>query len=123
MKTNRKIYYAHFIGIYNTHQEKRDINLLKTLFPEDEIINPNQFVHQENSKKLEKPMVYFENLVKSCDIIAFRGCVNGKIGAGVFKEIEVANELGLPVIELPSLLDRQMTVSETRLMLQELGVR
>jgi len=117
------IYYAHFSGIYNTKQEERDMETIKKLFPEALIINPNTVEHQERYKTSGLGMDYFFNLVKSSDILVFRGCVNGKIGAGVWGEIQMAQEKGIPIIELPSFLDRAMSVDETRLMLKELGVR
>ncbi len=117
------IYYAHFSGIYNTKQEERDIETIKKLFPEATIINPNKPEHQEGYKVSGLGMDYFFNLVRESDALVFRGCVNGKIGAGVWGEIQIAQEKGIPVIELPSFLDRQMSVDETRLMLKELGVR
>ena len=118
-----KIYYAHFSGIYNTKQESRDMETIQKIFPDAIIINPNKKEHQEGYKSSGLGMDYFLNLVRECDILVFRGCVNGKIGAGVYKEIMAAQEEGMPVIELPSYLGREMSVDETRLMLTELGIR
>lgn len=127
---SQKIYYAHFMSIYDTKQEERDIKILKTLFPDADIINPNSTETQEECKRIqsetgsgESVMDYFKSIVDSCHILAFRGCVNGKIGAGVYKEIRQAQELGLPIIELPSFIDREMSVESTRQMLKELGTR
>lgn len=118
-----KIYYAHFSGIYNTKQEERDIETIKNLFPDANIINPNTPEHQEGCKKSGLKINYFFNIVKECDALIFRGCVNGKIGAGIFGEIKIAQEKGIPIIELPSFLDREMSINETRQMLNELGLR
>ena len=127
-----RIYYAHFIGIYNTKQEERDLQTLKILFPEAEIINPSndqiqndyrQFLASDRNSPSTSAIDYFCDLVKTCDVLAFRGCVNGKIGAGIWKEIETAKAESMPIIELPSYLDREMTVTETRQLLREFGTR
>ena len=117
------IYYAHFSGIYNTKQEERDMETIRKLFPNDVIINPNKPEYQSGYNNSGLGMDYFFNLVKESDLLVFRGCVNGKIGAGVWGEIQIAQEKGIPIIELPSFLDRQMSVDETRIMLKEIGVR
>ena len=116
-----KIYYAHFMGIYNTPQEVRDIETLKKLFPLAEIYNPNS-QESEDGYKL-KGMSYFEELVKGCDILAFRGLPGGKIPAGVYKEIECGMVNEIPVIELPCFTDRKMQIEDTRYYLKEIGFR
>lgn len=115
------IYYAHFVGIYNTLQEQRDLDLIHTLFPNQQIINPNNKLADLNYKK--DGMSYFERVISECDILIFRGCVNGKISSGVWKEINRAKELNIPIIEIPSFIDREMNVENTREMLKEMGVR
>lgn len=117
-----KIYYAHFIGIYNTKQEERDLDTIKLLFPIAEIVNPNSKENEELYKS--KGMNLFFELVNDCDILVFRGCVNGKIPAGVMKEIKYTKEkYCMSIIELPTFINREMTVDDTRNMLSELGVR
>ena len=127
MSKKNTVYYAHFSGIYNSCQETRDMELLKTIFPDADIINPNCKEIQEECAKLKSEgkngMDLFTDIVKNCSVVAFRGCVNGKIGAGVWKEIMTAKENNIPVIELPSYLNREMSVADTRLMLEELGRR
>lgn len=122
-----KIYYAHFSGIYNSLQEERDMDLLKALFPNAEIINPNSKEIQEKCRQLKEEgknaMDMFLDIVRTCSLVAFRGCVNGKIGAGVWKEVMIAKENNIPVIELPGFIGRELSVDETRQMLIELGKR
>lgn len=117
-----KCYYAHCQSIYNTPQEKRDIGLLELLG--FEVINPNTPKCQEectNSTIWESPMDYFINLCAGCDVLAFRACQDGNIGAGVFTEI--SNFFG-PIIEFPSRLSqRGLTVEQTREYLKEVGQR
>ena len=72
----------------------------------------------------EHVMEYFAELVRSCGAVAFRVLPDGSIPAGVAKEIAVANEVGKPVIELPSGISRRViTVEQTREYLAEVGQR
>ena len=112
-----KIYYAHPIWTYGTKQEQRDLDLLKNIFPNGEIINPNSKENEELYKL--QGMELFTNLVDSCDIVVFRACPGGKIPAGIWKEIN-RNKI---LIELPSLLDREMSVENTRNFIKEIGYR
>ena len=118
----KKLYYAHPIDIYNTPQELRDIIIIEKLFGKDyEINNPNS-EHNEKEYKIYG-MEYFTNQVKNCDLVVFRGYPTGMIPAGVFKEINVAIENGIPVIELPSLVGGRMSVEDTRQFIKEIGTR
>lgn len=116
-----KIYYAHFIGIYNTKQEERDLQLLKTIFEDAQIVNPNNPENEQLYK--EKGMDLFFKMIEDCSLLIFRGTISGKIPAGVLKEINYAKEKGIPVLEIPSFINREMSVDETRLTLIELGIR
>jgi hypothetical protein len=116
-----KIYYAHFIGIYDTKQEQRDIELINNIFKNVDVINPNS---KENDKLYKtKGMDLFFDYIKQCDLLVFRGLINGKIPAGVMKEINYAKQNNISVLELPSYIDREMTVDDTRQSLIELGIR
>lgn len=69
-------------------------------------------------------MKYFKPLAQGCDVLAFRALPDGRIPAGVAKEIEWAAEIGIPIIELPSSLKgRQLSVELTREYLREVGTR
>jgi hypothetical protein len=106
----QRVYYAHGMLHYDSELEQEDVKMLKTMGFEVE--NPN---HIDNEREYirTKDFNVFLNLVKSCNILAFRS-VAGKITAGVGKEIQFAKELGMPVIELPTLLsDRFLTIEET----------
>ena len=119
-----KIYYAHCQAIYDTPQEKRDIETLEKL--RFEVVNPNGPIHQDTARRLKEKdpnsvMDYFYKLVAQCDAIAFRALPDGAIPAGIGGEI--AN-LGIPVIELPSGIKRRvLTVEQTREYLKEVGQR
>jgi len=115
-----KIYYAHSIGLYNTPQETRDIELLESLG--FEVINPNTLLHHENYQR--EGMGYFKNVIWSCDALAFRANFDNSIGSGVALEIDFAGEKNIPVIELPSNISRRrLSLEETRGYLTETGER
>lgn len=113
------IYYAHSLSLYDTAQEARDIMTLKKM---GEVINPNSDEHQ-NGYKLSG-MDYFDDVVAKCDALAFRAHPDGAIPTGVLKEINFAMNRYLPIIELPSGIERRsLTVSQTREYLRESGQR
>lgn len=115
------IYYAHCISLYNSQQEKRDLEMISLLFPNSVIDNPN---NEEYSKKYkELGMDFFKQVVKRSSIVVFRALPNGKIPAGVWKEIMWAREENIPVIELPCFTCREMSVDDTRSFLKEIGYR
>lgn len=127
-----KIYYAHFMGIYDTLQEKRDIELLQTLG--FDVLNPNtpevqagiEAWKEANPEKDGDALLtqYFGGLIKGCQAFAFRGITPNQIPSGVYKELLVAQEIGLPIIELPGgLTQRALSVDSTREYLREYGKR
>ena len=114
-----KVYYAHSMHLYNTPQEKRDIELLESLG--FEVLNPNSKEVDEGVQQYkithgeENCMDYFIDLVDSCEALAFRAHIDGKIPSGVGYEIKLMNSLGRPVFELPSLYNSKfMEVGETK---------
>lgn len=118
----KNLYYAHPLNLYGSEQEKRDIEVLGRLFPELHIYNPNNPECNEGYKAFG--MDYFRDLLKQDFVaLAFRATPGGRITAGVWAEIEEAEKLGLDVIELPTLIDRDMTVEQTRRYLREIGYR
>ena len=115
-----RVYYAHPLDIYNTPQESKDIQELKNLGLY--VVNPNTVQHSEGYNF--EGMKYFENVVKSCTSLAFRALPDGRIPAGIAKEIAWALEVGLHIIELPYWnTERIMTVDETRKYLIDVGYR
>jgi hypothetical protein len=121
----KKIYYAHPMYLYNTPQEKRDIELLENL--DFIVINPNSEPYRSEYKDLMNKgihdMDYWIELARACDCIAFRACPDGKILSGVGTEIRENSDM--PIIELPSMLTRRIitNVEETREFLGEIGER
>lgn len=135
-----RVYYTHCMAIYNTPQERRDWDVLRHLGPDIEIINTNTQAIADECKLVREdfnsyPSPYttsshavmeqvFKPLVHSCDVVAFRGLPDGTIPAGIASEITWAQEMGIPVIELPSAIKRRtLTIEHTRDYLQEIGQR
>lgn len=118
--TKKKVYFARPINLYGTKQDERDIALLSTLGFEN--INPNK---EELQRRYQKEgMTVFTEIVKDCDILAFRSFPDGKISAGVYKEIIEAVDSGLQIIELPTITEtRVLSVEDTRSYLKYLGNR
>lgn len=115
-----KIYYARPISLYNTKQENRDLALFKELGWE--VLNPNK--EELQIRYAQEGMDVFLMAVTSCDALAFRAFQDGKISAGVAKEIDKAEELGKPVIELPTITSKRiLSVDDTREYLKMLGHR
>lgn len=106
-----KIYYARPISIYNTKQDERDIELLKSLG--FNVNNPNKAELVERYKT--EGMELYLQLVRDSDAIAFRAFQDGSIGAGVYKEIEEAVKYNKPIIELPTITSKRiLSVEDTR---------
>jgi hypothetical protein len=80
--------------------------------------NPDMPWHQDGYKS--HGMDYFLDVVRTCDILAFLPFPNGKIGAGVGKEIEAALTAGLTVFDVTAdfapltMMPPVLTVEETR---------
>lgn len=123
-----RVYYAHSMHLYDTEQEKRDIELLY-LF-RFSVLNPNNDLVKEELKQYvanygkDNTMDYFKKLIDECDAVIFRAHIDGKIPSGVGFEINYAMEKGLPVLELPTLISNKfLSLEDTRYYLQLLGNR
>lgn len=115
-----KCYYARPINLYNSEQDKRDIEIIKKIG--FEVVNPNKEDLQERYKS--EGMSVFLEAVSDCDALAFRSFPDLRIPAGVKKEIDKAIELGKVVFELPTITDnRSLSVDDTRLYLKLIGHR
>lgn len=136
----KTVYYAHFMGIYNTPQEKRDILTLQALGLE--VINPNTPIVQDEvetqlrinrndptiTTEEEAYMKMFDDVffsrVRSCDVFAFRPLPDGRIPGGVFMELKEAQKENKIIIELPcGTHARGMGKEDTREYLKDIGQR
>jgi hypothetical protein len=116
----KKAYYAHAITLFNSLQEKEDIELIVNLG--FEVVNPNSEEHTAGYEK--HGMEYFYQIIKNCDLILFRAFPDGAIPSGIHKEISYAQRLQKIVLELPNLIDnRALSVTETKDYLKITGRR
>jgi len=115
-----RCYYARAISLYGTPQSVRDIATLENLG--FDVVDPDGAEHEKAYKLCG--MRHFAELVKTCDVVAFRATPGGRIPAGVAHEIGIARDHGINVIELPSsVYSRTMNIDETREYLREVGHR
>ena len=107
--TNMKIYFAHPINTYGTEGEATIVNALESTGYK--VVNPNSeqcksrisgFRAEYNDKAISSPVVmgYFVGICDGCDGSAFLAFEDGKIGAGVAKEIKSFFDRGAPVFEV-----------------------
>ena len=95
-----KIYFAHPINTYGTFIEYACLSLLRSLFPDAEIVNPSDEKHKQMVKALKAAdpeanvMSYFLELVNGCDAVAILPFSDGMIGAGAYDEAVVGKEAG-----------------------------
>ena len=85
------IYYAHPMSMYGTREEKLKKAQIKRAFPGSHIVDPSLFPDHE--------MAYYLRRVERCNMVVFSR-LEGKIGAGIGKEINHALKSGMPVFEL-----------------------
>ena len=115
-----KVYYAHCVALYDTPQERRDIELLQALG--FEVVNPN--TPEDTERYKTEGMEYFLKYVSICDACVFRALPDGAIPAGVFREIQWFTEAKKPIFELPSGINRrELTRNQTVEYLHEVGQR
>jgi hypothetical protein len=104
----RSIYYAHPMSWYGTDHEKADMQCIRTEWPGIKIVNPggetitDQFRAWTAAHPYIGPMAFFEDVVKNTEALVYRTFRDGKIGAGVAKEILAAHVWGLPIYRLYS---------------------
>jgi hypothetical protein len=118
----KKAYYARPISIDNTPQAERDIALICELGFMPHPVADDKKVALDAYKV--SGMVAFRPYVQRCAALFFRAFPDGSIGAGVAKEIAWAEEMNIPVVEIPRQIARRtLSVDDTKAMLAELGQR
>lgn len=131
-----KIYYAHPMSWYNTTDERDDIRLLEHF---GDVVNPNTPWFQEQVEQaLERDFpvmqVFADYIRTDADVVAFRGFRDGKVGAGVGREVLEAQVWGKRIWRLAGIsgtashtlwreatlsLKDVLTVAETRQRIKE----
>lgn len=85
---NPIVYYAHHIQKYNTVEEIKEVEYIKSKFKNSTIINPNGWINQCGDEKYIMDQCLL--LVKNSDILVFSTIENNIIGKGVYDEIGCA---------------------------------
>jgi hypothetical protein len=117
------IYYAHPMSMYGSPQEERVIKLLSFIHPKAMIYNPSEDAGVKEGYK-EKGMKYFYDIITDCDFLYFRAFPDGKIGAGVWGEIQHGIKECCHVLELPAITSsRALSIDDTREYLKLYGKR
>lgn len=93
-----KIYYAHHMWKYNTKEERMEIEAIKKIFPNSNIINPNGSVIETGNEA--EAMEQCFNFIRESDILIFTTLNNKIFGRGVYDEISLALQLGMKVFLL-----------------------
>lgn len=94
----KKVYFAHPINTYHTTLEEECLEFIRGTFREYAIVNPSDESHRVIVSEMKRHdpnanvMGYFEDLVIACDIILVLPFLDGKWGAGVYREAEIAIE-------------------------------
>lgn len=120
-----KAYYSHPKSYRRSPEASEDIDLLKSLGYEVE----NPYDPKFSDIWQSEGITFGRTLVEMCDVVAFRPLSNGKIGAGVGKEVGWALELGKEVIEMPSavpfdvgsLEERVLSIEDTLAFFEKVG--
>ncbi len=106
MNNTLKVYFAHPINVYNTDLEARLIERI-TFTPELSkcvLENPNTEAHtrayEARKQTTTDPMVYFEEVVATCNALVFLAFPDGKISGGVWREILAGSRDKLSLFEI-----------------------
>lgn len=93
------IYYAHSMKKYDTAAEKEEEQKIYAHFDSDRdfyddvVYNPNN----GDVAKAVSPMDYCLEIIKTADILCFSTCNGYYVGKGVYREVEQARRLNIPV--------------------------
>jgi len=104
-----KIYYAHHLWKHNTPIETYEIELIRKVFPDCKIINPNGDITQPgeyygDNGSMDIAVVTEANTMDFCfdaisenaDVLVFSG-ISGVVGKGVYYEVMHAESQDIPV--------------------------
>ena len=108
-----QIYYAHSMKIYDKKQEKREIKLIKQIYPNADLINPAKYERKWKKLSGKEIMKKCLDLLSKSDVVIFSAVKldNGYfIGRGVFVEVKFAIELKMKVFFIIDKLEHNFTI-------------
>lgn len=77
------------------HGTADEATIIDRLGKDWEVVSPNTPEHSEAYRA--KGIEYFDDVVRSCDAIAFQHFPDGSMGAGIAKQVEVARQAGMQI--------------------------
>jgi hypothetical protein len=115
-----RIYYAHCIKDYDTDKANQNKESLRNMG--FQVIDPSIKLYDSKVNKMRKEgktsaeiMDFFLGVVGNCNHLAFALTDEGKVSAGVGKEIEIMKQKGGTIIQMPNLNSLEvMSIEETR---------
>ena len=117
-------YYARCMAIYGTPQEERDIELIAELGYQVLPFPPEEFIQKRKAKGENVMYTVFLPIVEGADVVFFRALPDGMIPSGVALELQHAQDMEIPVLELPHLfLSRNLSYEDTYKYLCYVGQR
>lgn len=93
----RKVYYAHALCIYRHLVELQELAAIRRRFKDVRVVNPAKYAAYP--EKQNDTLGFCFRLIERCDVVVFSK-LEGKVTAGVGKEINHALGLKKPVYEL-----------------------
>jgi hypothetical protein len=114
-------YFAHHVSDYDSERESAAVKVIESYGYD--VVNPNS--PEDDAAYKERGMIHFTERVLGCAALAFQRFPDGKVGAGVAKEIATAAKDNKPVFEvtddaifyethMESIEGAVLTVDETR---------
>lgn len=91
-----KIYYAHSMQIYKSKQERKEIKIIKKIFPKAEIVNPAKYEKKWKNLPGKEVMTKCLNLISNSDMVIFSAIEQDNrdfVGRGVYVEVKFAEEI------------------------------
>lgn len=100
----QRVYYAHPMSWYDTPEEFSDVEAIGNS-PDIKVINPNSNTFEDRVKKARTSgypvmQIFADYIRNDADVVCFRRFKDGKIGAGVAREVFEAIIWGKEVWEI-----------------------
>ncbi|MCK4896441.1 MAG: hypothetical protein KAS47_06495 [Candidatus Heimdallarchaeota archaeon] len=108
-----RIYYAHSIQIYNSKQERRELKLIKRIFPKAEIVNPAKYERKWKNLSGKEVMAKCLELISNSGIVIFSAIEQNSqdfVGRGVFVEVKFAQEIEKDTYFLKKILESDFSI-------------
>ena len=94
--SEKTLYYAHSMKVYNTRKETKELKLIKNSFPGYKLINPADYDKKWEGLSGKEIMEECFEIIRKADIIVFSAIEVDRslyVGRGVFEEIDLAEDL------------------------------